>query len=276
MVSKSDFLEAVKYSLGRFQEEFKIESSKDISFSFEDGKVLVSISLGTKCPDYVYFCGYLAKVLDKKVWVIERQDFNFIKPNGSINKSTDVSAYLSRVKEYSDVRIVYTLRFAEIRSWRVSNLEIMKSYNRGSILKGRYASIFDVAKGKIGSLYKDYLVCYKDKEGVLQRELVEALDPDSAFELFRVSREGLKESVDYTFVEAREQGNLDNMEEYEQEPRMIYSDSLDEYVVLGFTIFDKREGSKHYTWNDYDCVYYWDDADDDYYQEVPKGAILDV
>lgn len=48
----------------------------------------------------------------------------------------------------------------------------------------------------------------------------------------------------------------------------IYSDSLDEMVLKGFTY-----KGKHYTWNDPDCVYYQDDVDDEWYDEVPEGAI---
>lgn len=52
--------------------------------------------------------------------------------------------------------------------------------------------------------------------------------------------------------------------------KMIYSDSLDEMVIFGFSIH-----GVHYTWNDDDCVYWSDMTDDDYYMEVPKNAIID-
>ena len=51
---------------------------------------------------------------------------------------------------------------------------------------------------------------------------------------------------------------------------MIYSDSLECMVHKGFTY-----KGKHYTWNDADCVYYWDESDDDYYMEIPDRALVD-
>lgn len=50
----------------------------------------------------------------------------------------------------------------------------------------------------------------------------------------------------------------------------IYSDSLDEMVVKSF--FYKK---KHYTWNDFDCIYYEDDSEEDYLSDIPAGAIFD-
>ena len=52
--------------------------------------------------------------------------------------------------------------------------------------------------------------------------------------------------------------------------RMIYSDSLNEMIIKGFTY-----KSKHYTWNDLDCVYYCDNVDDTYFFEVPINAKID-
>ena len=62
---------------------------------------------------------------------------------------------------------------------------------------------------------------------------------------------------------------------------MIYSDSLCEMVVAGFTrqkVYFGNDGIKkcrpiHYTWNDEDCVYYSDDTDEDFYMEVPQNGI---
>lgn len=54
----------------------------------------------------------------------------------------------------------------------------------------------------------------------------------------------------------------------------IYSDSLCQMVQRGFTRVKIRENgkkySKHYSWNDSDCVYYNDDVDDDFYMEIPN------
>lgn len=51
-------------------------------------------------------------------------------------------------------------------------------------------------------------------------------------------------------------------------PHYIYSDSLEEMVVKSFFY-----GKKHYTWNDFDCVYYEDDSDEDYLSDISAGAI---
>ena len=56
---------------------------------------------------------------------------------------------------------------------------------------------------------------------------------------------------------------------------MIYSDSLDEMVVYGFTV-QLRRGTAHYTWDDVDCVYYHDDIDGNYYFEMPADAVPDT
>lgn len=64
---------------------------------------------------------------------------------------------------------------------------------------------------------------------------------------------------------------------------MIYSSSLEEMVVKGFSVtncFKSKTGNegfifgktKHYLWNDMDCVYYNDDTDEDFYFEVPKNG----
>ncbi len=55
-----------------------------------------------------------------------------------------------------------------------------------------------------------------------------------------------------------------------REPHYVYSDSLGEMVVKGFSY-----KGNHYTWNDFDCVYYADDSDECYYMDIPKGAIAD-
>lgn len=49
--------------------------------------------------------------------------------------------------------------------------------------------------------------------------------------------------------------------------KYIYSDSLNEMVVREFTYKNKK-----YEWDDLDLVYYNVDSDEDYFQEVPKGA----
>ena len=63
--------------------------------------------------------------------------------------------------------------------------------------------------------------------------------------------------------------------------KMVYSDSLNEMVQAGFTLVKVRfykDGRPykvtkiHFTWNDYDCVYWCDDTDDWFYFE-PKAGI---
>ena len=49
--------------------------------------------------------------------------------------------------------------------------------------------------------------------------------------------------------------------------KYIYSDSLNEMVVREF-----KKKKKKYEWDDLDLVYYNVDSDEDYFQEVPKGA----
>lgn len=82
------------------------------------------------------------------------------------------------------------------------------------------------------------------------------------------------DDFDYEIIDIFEQGNFDDMV-IEPEPKMVYSESLDEDVIAGFTIEDEEEGTMHYSWHDEDCVYYWDDSDESFYMEVPKGAKLD-
>lgn len=53
--------------------------------------------------------------------------------------------------------------------------------------------------------------------------------------------------------------------------RMTWSRSLDNCVYAGF-IYRRH----HYEWNDIDCLYYSDDSDEDYFAEVPEGALLDT
>lgn len=48
---------------------------------------------------------------------------------------------------------------------------------------------------------------------------------------------------------------------------MIYSDSLDCMVVIGFMYCGQL-----YTWNDSDCIYWNDEIDGDGFMEVPFGA----
>lgn len=57
--------------------------------------------------------------------------------------------------------------------------------------------------------------------------------------------------------------------------KMVYSDSLDRMVISGFTMKLKRGGYTHYTWSDEDCVYWNDDIDGRYREEVPDNAIID-
>lgn len=62
---------------------------------------------------------------------------------------------------------------------------------------------------------------------------------------------------------------------------MIYSNSLDAMVVSGFMLYRVVFGNfgykvlkrGHYTWNDSDCVYYNDNIEDSYFEEVPKNGI---
>lgn len=65
--------------------------------------------------------------------------------------------------------------------------------------------------------------------------------------------------------------------------KMVYSNSLDCMVVKGFTVYtvyiDKRGleayklgKGKHYTWNDEDCLYYYDESDEEYYDGIPVNG----
>ena len=55
---------------------------------------------------------------------------------------------------------------------------------------------------------------------------------------------------------------------------MIYSESLDEMIIKGFYMKKNNGEYRHYTWNDLDCLYWADDVDDMFYNEVPQNAIL--
>ena len=55
---------------------------------------------------------------------------------------------------------------------------------------------------------------------------------------------------------------------YENE--MMWSDSLEEMVHVGFTY-----NINHYSWNDEDCLFYNDDTDEDYFMEAPDNAVFD-
>lgn len=48
----------------------------------------------------------------------------------------------------------------------------------------------------------------------------------------------------------------------------IYSNSLESMILKRF----KYKGKIH-EWNDYDCVYYWGEADGDYFMEVHENVI---
>ena len=66
--------------------------------------------------------------------------------------------------------------------------------------------------------------------------------------------------------------------------KTIYSDYMGTMIPAGFTIrkvlFDKQgkepykicKRSYHYTWDEIDLLYYWDEADDDMYTEIPKNG----
>ena len=66
--------------------------------------------------------------------------------------------------------------------------------------------------------------------------------------------------------------------------KTIYSDYMGTMIPAGFTIrkvlFDKQgkepykicKHSEHYTWDEIDLLYYWDEADDDMYMEIPKNG----
>lgn len=53
--------------------------------------------------------------------------------------------------------------------------------------------------------------------------------------------------------------------------KKVWSKSLQDFVTSGFTV-----GDEHYTWNDRDCLYYWDDSDEYWYSEVPYNAKVDM
>ena len=66
--------------------------------------------------------------------------------------------------------------------------------------------------------------------------------------------------------------------------KTIYSDYMGTMIPAGFTIkkvlFDKQgkepykicKRSDHYTWDEIDLLYYWDESDDDMYMEIPKNG----
>lgn len=146
--------------------------------------------------------------------------------------------------------------------------------NKRTKLEGIYSDLYDKLSNYIEDSYTDFVITYQSSNGENHKEVFEAITADDAFDLFRNKYKKYKEGVDYTFVDAFAQGKF--KVEYEPEPKMVWSDSLDEEVIAGFSIEDDEEGTKHYTWNDDDCVYYWDEADDDYYMEVPNGAVVDM
>lgn len=121
---------------------------------------------------------------------------------------------------------------------------------------------------------KEFVVSYKSKEGRVCKDVIYSYTSDEAYYKFYKKYSQYKENVDFFDLEIFEQGNFDDMV-IEPEPKMVYSESLDEDVIAGFTIEDEEEGTMHYTWHDEDCVYYWDDSDESFYMEVPKGAKLD-
>ena len=65
--------------------------------------------------------------------------------------------------------------------------------------------------------------------------------------------------------------------------KMIYSDYMETMIPAGFTIrkvlFDKQGKEpykickeKHYTWDETDLLYYYDETDDDTYMEIPSNG----
>lgn len=49
----------------------------------------------------------------------------------------------------------------------------------------------------------------------------------------------------------------------------IWSDSMECMIAKGF--FFKKH---HYTWNEADMLYYRDDVDDAWFEEIPEGAVI--
>ena len=58
------------------------------------------------------------------------------------------------------------------------------------------------------------------------------------------------------------------------ENNMVYSEMLGGMIIKGFYMKKKNGESRHYTWNESDCVYWADDVDDRFYYELPKNAII--
>ncbi len=59
-------------------------------------------------------------------------------------------------------------------------------------------------------------------------------------------------------------------------PNMIYSETLDEMIFKGFYMKKKNGEYRHYTWNEPDCLYYADETDELWYDEVPSNAVFKI
>ena len=271
MVTRENLISVVKYYLYRLQNGYLISSTDDIRILFYDDYTFsIDLSLGLNCKDYVVATEVLQNIFSKPL-VLNSRNYRFIKKDGSV-----VDGPLNKIGKLSDnldIRVVFTIGFPKKFYQRLKIVDYIS--NEKCVLRGFYRSILEETIAGIDLKLKSYVVCYRDSGSTIRRKEVSSFTPDSAYEVFKVINCKYREGKDYTFLEIREQNVGLNDMVIEPEPKMVYSDSLDEYVIAGFTIEDEEEGTKHYTWYDDDCVYYWDEADDDYYMEVPKGAKLD-
>lgn len=249
MVSKKTALLCAYSLCVNLQKNFYFESVDDVSMSFKKKGILYNFNVKpTEC---------------NKRFIVE------LKHCLLISARTEVEL-ISLNNEEGTEGVISLLQ--TILSGAEDELSL--HVNKRTKLEGIYSDLYVKLSNYIEDSYIDFVITYQSSNGENHKEVFEAITADDAFDLFRNKYKKYKEGVDYTFVYAFAQGNV--KVEYEPEPKMVYSDSLDEDVIAGFTIEDEEEGTMHYSWHDEDCVYYWDDSDESFYMEVPKGAVVDM
>ena len=279
VLSKDTYLLCVRYFLSRLQEGYSLSSVDDISVSLNGGILIYNIKVDIDDCDNNWATSlmekvriYFSRVSLNHHWV----GIKVIDGNADmfINHIRYTKSYIKST--FSEVSLVLTQTADTVDDVDL-NKRVTKLLVGKRPLEGLYYELYNSLAYTISSYFKEYVISYKGGDGNTHKDVVEGISSDDAFDVFRRKYKAYKEGVDYTFIEAFKQGDFNDVTEIlDPEPKMIWSDSLDENVVAGFTIEDEVDGTKHYTWNDDDCVYYWDEADDDYYMEVPMGAKVDV
>lgn len=121
---------------------------------------------------------------------------------------------------------------------------------------------------------KEYVIHYTvGDDPRYQVEVISADSAEEAEELFQSNHND--EDVSVIWINEQIDSSLIAEIDPSSEFNYIWSDYLEDMVVSGFYVKENNEW-KHYTWNEEDCLYYWDEADDDWYDEMPNNAVANI